>query len=86
MKFIVEESLSDFTFWNEAEDNAKMLTNEEIDEIGERLDELYALRGEFITEDQINNLFSYEFPHVCSLIGLSVDPDTEEVIREKGGD
>ena len=53
MKVISEMSLTNFEFWGGAKDRAKMLTYEEIEQIGNVLEDIYN-EIEYVT---INNLF-----------------------------
>jgi len=78
MKLIKEESLTNFEFWSGAKDNARDLTNEELEQIEEVLIDTYP---EGMEETQINDLFWFDFAYVCELIGLEYDEDNAEIIR-----
>ena len=53
MKVYSEMSLTSFEFWDGAKDRAKMLTYEELEEVGNVLESIY----EEIEDVTINNLF-----------------------------
>lgn len=76
MKYTVETDLSNFDFWSGAEDNAKKLTTEQLDNIESQLPDLFA---ETPTETEINDLFWFDFDTVLSLIGLTENDDGEIV-------
>lgn len=76
VKYIVEQPLSKFEFWSGARTNAEKLLNEELDRIGDELDEVYQ-DGE-LTDTKINDLFWFDFDWACRLIGL-----TEEEVYER---
>lgn len=79
MKVYNEERLRWFDFWCEAEDNAAMLTPEELDRIENELKEHYP-NG--IDKMDLNDLFRFDFEWICSLIGLTYNPKTDEIIRK----
>lgn len=74
MKITSEINLSDFKFWSGAEDNAEMLTNTQLDEIGNILEEDYP-NG--IDETELNDMFWFNFRYVCSLIDFTPNEDEE---------
>lgn len=76
MKYIVEEPLSNFTFWSGGKDRANMLTSAQLDAIEPRLEELF---GSTPTDTQINDLFWFDFETVCSMIGLVYTEDGDIV-------
>ena len=78
--YIKEEiSLKNFEFWSGARENAKQLTDDEMDKLEKILEE-DASCGEFMyTDTQINDLFWFDFDFVCELLGI-----TDEEIRERG--
>ena len=57
MKAYSEISLTRFEFWAGAKERAKMLTYEEIERIGEVIEELY----QEIEDVAINDLFWFDF-------------------------
>lgn len=77
MKILRENSLSDFEFWNGAEDFAARLTNEELNAIEAVIEDLYP-GG--IGETELNDLFWFEPETVCEWIGLNYD---EVIEREE---
>lgn len=77
MKIYFDKPLSQFEFWSGAKDRADKLTIQELDRIGEILEEC---NGE-MEDVKINDLFWFDFDYVCRLIGL-----TEEEVNERGED
>lgn len=75
MKITTEKSLSNFTFWSGAKDNASKLTEKELDQIENTLEELYP---EGMDETSINDLFWFDFETVCDWLGI-----TEEEVDER---
>ena len=73
-----EQSLSNFEFWSGAKTNAEQLTEKELDNIENVLEELYP---EGLEETELNDLFRFEFERVCELAGVTYDPDSGEVER-----
>lgn len=66
-----EENLKDFDFWGGAEDNAALLTSEELDQLEETLK---AVReGDSFDETELNDLMRFEFEHVCEMLELDYD-------------
>lgn len=84
MKYMVEENLSNFNFWSGAKSNAEMLTSEELDQIGDMLDDIYA-DGEPLTDTAINDLFWFDFETVLQWLGYSLD-DNGDVKRDDDED
>lgn len=78
MKIYREDSLTNFEFWSGAKANAEQLTNEEMEQLEEELQELYA---DGMDETSINDLFWFEFETVCEWLGLELD-ENEDIIRE----
>lgn len=79
MQYKVNKPLRDFEFWSGAKDRAQQLSCEELDLIGDRLDEVFGDR--IPTDTQINDFFWFNFESAVSLIGLHVDED-ENIIRD----
>ena len=75
MKITSEINLSDFKFWSGAEDNAELLTNTQLDEIGNILEDEYP-GG--INETELNDIFRFDFEYVCSLIDFTPNEDETE--------
>ena len=66
MKIYKEQSLSDVEFWSGAKDTVKYLTDEELDQIEEILEELYP---DGIDETEINDFFWFEDDLVAEWLG-----------------
>ena len=79
MKVYSEMSLTSFEFWGGAKDRAKMLTYEELERIGEVIEELY----EDIEDVVLNDWFWFDFSWVCESIGLKYDVENDIIIREE---
>ena len=79
MKVISEMNLTSFEFWGGAKDRAKILTYEELEEIGNVLQYIYEE-----TEDvTINCLFWFGFAWCCECIGIKYDEEEDRIIREE---
>ena len=79
MKVFAEMNLTSFEFWGGAKDRAKMLTYEEIEQIGKVLEYIY----EEIEVVTINNLFQLSFSQVCESIGIKYNEEEDRIIREE---
>jgi len=79
MKWIVEDSLTNFNFWSGAADRAKMLEYSELQELDDTLPELFG--DKIPTSTEINDVFWFDFGTVCSLIGLKYDESKGVIIR-----
>ena len=79
MKVISEMSLTNFEFWDGAKDRAKMLTYEELEEIGNVLEDIY----DEIEDVVINDLFWFDFAWCCECIGIKYDVENDRIIREE---
>lgn len=55
-------------FWAEAAINAEKLTNEELDQVEDLLNEIYK-HG--IDQTDLNDLFRFQFEWICASIGIS---------------
>ena len=71
MKFIQETKLTDFEFWNQAKENAKMLTKDELNQLDEILTDLFC--GTEVTDYTINDLFWFDFDFLLYLLNLDFD-------------
>ena len=80
MKVYSEIDLSGFEFWCGAKNNAAMLTNQELDQIGDILADTYP---EGMSETEINDLFWFDFAYICEMIGLQYDEEKDEIIRDE---
>ena len=78
MRVISEMSLTSFEFWGGAKERAKMLTYEEIEQIGEVIEDIY----EDIEDVTINDLFWFDFAWVCESIGIKYNEE-EDIIRDE---
>ena len=76
MKAYSEISLTRFEFWGGAKYRAKILTYEEIEQIGKVLEYIY----EEIEVVTINNLFQLSFSQVCESIGIKYEEEEEDRI------
>ena len=79
MRVISEMSLTSFEFWGGAKERARMLTYEEIEQIGEVIEEIY----EEIEDVTINDLFWYDFAWCCETIGIKYNEEEDVIIREE---
>lgn len=80
MKYIVEESLTNFRFWAGAKDRAAMLTYDELEQVGDYLEQLGG--EEPLTDTQVNDLFWFEFDFVVrEILGYEYDEQRDEIIR-----
>lgn len=79
MRVISEMSLTRFQFWAGAKANAEMLTYEELEQIGEVIEELY----EEIEDVTINDLFWFDFSWVCESIGIKYNEEEDIIIRDQ---
>ena len=79
MKAYSKISLTRFEFWGGAKDRAKILTYEEIEQIGKVLQYIY----DEIEEVTINNLFWFEFGQVYEYIGIKYNKEEDRIIREE---
>ena len=79
MKVISEMRLTSFEFWGGAKDRAKMLTYEELEEIGNVLEDIY----DEIEDVAINDLFQFDFGCVVDWLGYKYDEEKDIIIREE---
>lgn len=79
MRVISEMSLTNFEFWAGAKANAEMLTYEELEQIGEVIEELY----EEIEDVTINDLFWFDFAWCCECVGIKYNEEEDIIIREE---
>ena len=79
MKVISEMRLTSFEFWGGAKDRAKMLTYEELEEIGNVLEDIY----DEIEDVAINDLFWFDFAWCCECIGIKYNEEEDIIIREE---
>ena len=79
MKVISEMRLTDFEFWGGAKDRARMLTYEELEEVGNVLEDIY----DEVEDVTINDLFWFDFSWVCECIGIKYNEEEDRIIREE---
>ena len=79
MKAYSEISLTRFEFWGGAKDRAKILTYEEIEQIGKVLQYIY----EKIEDITINNLFWFGFESVVEMLGYKYGVENDIIIKEE---
>lgn len=70
MKIYAEQSLRDFEFWSGAKDFAGKLTDDELDQVENCLDDIYP---DGMDETQVNDLFWFEPETVCEWLELDYD-------------
>ena len=68
MKVYKETNGSDFDFWSGARDTVKYLTEEQIEEVFNILEEIYP---EGMTETEINDFFWFEDDTIAEWLGYS---------------
>lgn len=78
MKIYSELDLKRFEFWSGAADNAKLLTDEEMDQIESTLEELFP---DGASETEINDLFWFDFETVVEWIGKEVCGECGELFE-----
>ena len=83
MKVISEIDLSQFDFWSGGATNAAELTNEQLDQVGYILEDIYP---DGMTDTQINDLFWFDFDTVKEWVGLTIDKDKIEDVMNEYGD
>ena len=79
MRVYSKISLTRFEFWDRAKNRAKILTYEEVEEIGKVLQYIY----DEIEEVTINYLFQFEFGCVYEYIGIKYNKEEDRIIREE---
>lgn len=67
MKYYVEDCLSNFQFWNQAKDNAELLSNEQFNIVEEMLEECTPEEG--WSDTAINDMFWFDFDTICDWLG-----------------
>lgn len=67
MKYTVDETLREFTFWSGAKETAKHLTGEQLDQIESILEDCYP---DGISDTQINDIFWFEQDWIAELLGF----------------
>lgn len=75
MKIFKEESLRDFEFWSIAEENAKELSGEQLDQLEFILEDEYP---DGIDDTTLNDLMWFEFGTIKEWLGIEDDEDEED--------
>lgn len=78
MKIYYEDSIQNFEFWEDAEEHAEMLTESELDQFEDFVNEAYP---EGIEDTALNDWMWFDFESVCDAIGLKFDAEKNEVLR-----
>ena len=78
MKIYEEESLAGFEFWSGAKGRAAMLTTEELERLGDLLEDCYP---DGISATEVNDIMWFDFEWVCEMLGLDYDPKTDKISR-----
>lgn len=66
MKIIREQSLQDFEFWGGAKVNRNLITDKELDELEDVLEELYP---DGIDETDLNDIFWFDDDFIAEYLG-----------------
>lgn len=66
MKIIREQSLQDFEFWSGAKVNRNLITDKELDELEDVLEELYP---DGIEETDLNDIFWFDDDFIAEYLG-----------------
>ena len=75
MKIYEEKSLRDFEFWGQAQKNVELLTERQLDEVEQILEDSYP---DGIDATDLNDLFAYDFDTVCEWLGTTYEELTGE--------
>ena len=67
MKYTVDETLREFTFWSGAKETVKHLTDEQLDQMETILEDCYP---DGITDTQINDIFWFETDWIAEQLGF----------------
>ena len=78
MKYIVEESLSNFNAWSGGKDTKDALTEDQLEQVEEFIDEIF--RDDIPTETQINDILWFERDAIAQHLGFS---DWEHLNQEE---
>ena len=81
MKYIVEESLSNFNAWSGGKDTKDELTEDQLEQVEEFIDEIFI--DDIPTETQINDILWFERDLIAQHLGFS---DWEHLDREDEDD
>lgn len=75
MKIYTENSLVDFEFWSGAKDTAKYLTDLELNQLEEIMEEM---NPDGWSETEVNDFFWFEDNYIAELLGYN---DFEEIMN-----
>lgn len=75
MIIISEKELRNFEFWSGAAENAKELSNEQLDELEYILTNMYP---DGIDETELNDLMWFDFDRIKDWLDISDEEDEEE--------
>ncbi len=78
MKIYYEDSIQNFEFWDEAKKHAELLTESELDQFEDFVNEAYP---EGIEDTELNDWMWFDFESVCAAIGLEFDAENNKVLR-----
>ena len=67
MKTFTETNLTSFEFWSGAKDNASKLTDEQLNEVDNILQDCYP---DGMSETELNDIFWFDFDTVLEWLGL----------------
>lgn len=67
MIYKVEESLSNFEFWGQAQDVAREFTDEQLEQLEDLISDMFC--DDYPTDTQINDLFAYDSDYLKELLG-----------------
>ena len=81
MKYIVEESLSNFNAWSGGKDTKDALKEDQLEQVEEFIDEIFL--DDIPTETQINDILWFERDAIARHLGFS---DFEHLEREDEDD
>jgi hypothetical protein len=75
MRMFKEDQLSNFNFWSGAADTVKYLTADEINQVGDILEDIFP---DGMSETQVNDFFWFETETIAEWLGYS---DFEEIMN-----
>ena len=80
MKYVVEESLSNFNAWSGGKDTKDELTTEQLDQVEDLIDEIFSDDDNPPTDTQINDFLWFERDFIAQHLGFS---DWEHLNQEE---
>ena len=78
MKVDEQKTVAACDTWSGAKNNAAMLTIEELEQLGDLLEDCYP---DGISATEVNDIMWFDFEWICEMLGLDYDPETGEIIR-----